>query len=46
MAESGSQPGRRIYTGPRGGVVAEWTYLEVSTRPGRKFSATPTPPHR
>ena len=29
MDEFGSLPGRRIFTGPRGGVVAEWTYLEV-----------------
>ena len=29
MDEFGSRPGRRIFTGPRGGVVAEWTYLEV-----------------
>lgn len=29
MDEFGSQPGRRIFTRPRGGVVAEWAYLEV-----------------
>src|SRR5437763_11301108 len=27
--ELGSRPGLRIFTGPRGGVVAGWTYLEV-----------------
>src|ERR1022692_3280363 len=25
----GTGPGRRIFTGPRGGIVAEWSYLEV-----------------
>ena len=29
MDDFGSRPSRRIFTGPRGGVVAEWTYLEV-----------------
>jgi integrase len=29
MDEFGSRPGRRVFTGPRGGVVSEWTYLEV-----------------
>ncbi len=29
LDEFGSRPGRRIFTGPRGGVVAEWTYLKV-----------------
>jgi integrase len=29
LDEFGSRPGRRIFIGPRGGVVAEWTYLEV-----------------
>ncbi len=25
----GTGPGGRIFTGPRGGIVAEWSYLEV-----------------
>jgi integrase len=25
----GTGPGRRIFTGPRGGIVAEWSYLDV-----------------
>lgn len=29
LDEFGNRPGRRIFTGPRDGVVAEWTYLEV-----------------
>ena len=29
MEKAGTGPGRRIFTGPRGGIVAEWGYLEV-----------------
>jgi integrase len=29
MDRFGKGPGRRIFIGPRGGVVAEWAYLEV-----------------